>query len=81
MKYFFIFSIGNLLMKGRFDFSYFYKTSVPKDTVLLRELYWKAGVTEYWLVDVRDGNLSFEILQGTPKRQPLGSCQTIGIRT
>jgi len=42
------------------------KTSVPKDTVLLRELYWKAGVTEYWLVDVRDGNLSFEILQWTP---------------
>lgn len=42
------------------------KTSVPKDTVLLRDLYWKAGVTEYWLVDVRDGNLSFEILQWTP---------------
>jgi len=42
------------------------KTSVPKDTTLLRELYWKAGVTEYWLVDARDGKLAFEILQWTP---------------
>jgi Uma2 family endonuclease len=42
------------------------KTSVPKDNVLLRELYWKAGVTEHWLVDVRDGKLSFEILHWTP---------------
>jgi Uma2 family endonuclease len=39
------------------------KTSVPKDTVLLRDLYWKAGIAEYWLVDVRAGRLSFEILQ------------------
>ena len=41
------------------------KTSVRKDTVLLRELYWKAGITEYWLVDVREGMMSFEILQWT----------------
>jgi Uma2 family endonuclease len=41
------------------------KNSLRKDTVVLRELYWKAGVTEYWLVDVRDGALSFEILRHT----------------
>lgn len=43
------------------------KTSVRKDTVLLRELYFKAGIREYWLVDVRDGAMSFEILQRTPE--------------
>lgn len=41
------------------------KTSVHKDTVLLRDLYFKAGIAEYWLVDVREGVLSFEILQWT----------------
>jgi Uma2 family endonuclease len=41
------------------------KTSVKKDTILLRELYWKAGIAEYWLVDVREGSLSFEILSHT----------------
>jgi Uma2 family endonuclease len=39
------------------------KTSVIKDTTLLRELYWKAGIAEYWLVDVREGKQSFEILR------------------
>ncbi len=43
------------------------KTSVQKDVVLLRDLYWKAGVAEYWLVDARDGKLSFEILAWTPE--------------
>jgi Uma2 family endonuclease len=42
------------------------KTSVPKDTVLLRELYWKAGITEYWLADAREGRLAFDILLWTP---------------
>jgi len=41
------------------------KTSVEKDTVLLRDLYWKAGIAEYWLVDAREAKLSFEILQFT----------------
>ena len=27
------------------------QTSVQKDTVVLRELYWRAGIQEYWLVD------------------------------
>jgi Uma2 family endonuclease len=43
------------------------KSSVRKDTVLLRDLYFKAGIPEYWLVDVREGMMSFEILQRTPE--------------
>ena len=35
--------------------------------MLLRDLYYKAGIPEYWLVDVRDGAMSFEILQRTPE--------------
>jgi Uma2 family endonuclease len=42
------------------------KTSQRKDKELLRELYWKAGVTEYWLVDARDDQMSFDILVHTP---------------
>jgi Putative restriction endonuclease len=41
-------------------------TSVIKDTVQLRELYWRAGVTEYWLVDARGSEPLFEILFHTP---------------
>lgn len=37
--------------------------SVEKDTQTLRELYWRAGITEYWLVDARSDPLSFTILQ------------------
>jgi Uma2 family endonuclease len=43
------------------------KTSLRKDTVLLRDLYFKAGISEYWLVDVRDGAMSFAILTWTPE--------------
>jgi Uma2 family endonuclease len=32
----------------------------------LRDLYFKAGIPEYWLVDVREGVMSFEILHWTP---------------
>jgi Uma2 family endonuclease len=39
------------------------KFSVQKDTVILRDLYWKAGITEYWLVDVRKEPLRFDILR------------------
>ncbi len=42
-------------------------SSVRKDTVLLRDLYWQAGIQEYWLVDVRGDRLSFEVLRWTPK--------------
>jgi Uma2 family endonuclease len=41
------------------------KTSVRKDTILLKELYFKAGIPEYWLVDVRDDAMSFSILKWT----------------
>jgi Uma2 family endonuclease len=43
------------------------KSSVRKDTVLLRDLYHRARIVEYWLVDVRDDSLVFEILQWTPE--------------
>jgi len=39
------------------------KVSVRKDTVILRDLYWKAGIPEYWLVDVRKQPLRFDILR------------------
>jgi Uma2 family endonuclease len=38
-------------------------TSVTKDTVDLRRLYWEAGVKEYWLVDSREKSFSFDILR------------------
>jgi Uma2 family endonuclease len=38
------------------------KTSVRKDTVTLRELYWRAGVAEYWLVDARGAAPDLTIL-------------------
>jgi Uma2 family endonuclease len=42
-------------------------SSVGKDTVKLRELYWKAGIPEYWLVDARGDKLVFDILRRGPK--------------
>lgn len=36
--------------------------SEHKDTVVLREAYWQAGILEYWLVDVRK-NVQFDILK------------------
>jgi Uma2 family endonuclease len=38
-------------------------SSVRKDTVILRQAYWEAGIREYWLVDGRTEELSFEILR------------------
>jgi Uma2 family endonuclease len=38
-------------------------SSVRKDTVVLRKLYWTTGVPEYWLVDVRAERLAFDILR------------------
>jgi Uma2 family endonuclease len=38
-------------------------SSVGKDDVILRGLYWKAGVPEFWLVDVRSERVRFEILR------------------
>jgi Uma2 family endonuclease len=42
-------------------------SSVEKDTETLRDLYWKAGIPEYWLVDARSEELTFEILRHTAK--------------
>ncbi len=36
--------------------------SVQKDTVLLREAYHRAGIPEYWLVDARGEEMSFQVL-------------------
>jgi len=41
--------------------------SVHKDTVVLRDAYWEAGVREYWLVDARREPLTFDILRHTAK--------------
>jgi Uma2 family endonuclease len=42
-------------------------SSVEKDTVDLREQYWKAGIPEYWLVDARGERLDFDILRQSAK--------------
>jgi Uma2 family endonuclease len=42
------------------------KTSERKDKEILRDLYWKAAVREYWLVDVRGNAPLFDILSHTP---------------
>jgi Uma2 family endonuclease len=41
--------------------------SVTKDLVQLRELYWKAQIPEYWLVDARGDEFRFDILRHTPE--------------
>jgi Uma2 family endonuclease len=38
-------------------------TSVQKDTVLLPDLYCRADVREYWLIDPRRKELAFDILR------------------
>ena len=37
--------------------------SSAQDKVRLRELYWQAGVREYWLVDARGDQPAFSILR------------------
>jgi Uma2 family endonuclease len=39
--------------------------SETKDTVTLRDLYWKAQIPEYWLVDARRDAIQFDILRHT----------------
>jgi Uma2 family endonuclease len=41
--------------------------SVRKDTKILRNLYWRAGIPEYWLVDARKTALQFDILRWTER--------------
>jgi Uma2 family endonuclease len=42
-------------------------SSVKKDLELLRQAYWDAGITEYWLVDARAERLKFDILRHTAR--------------
>jgi Uma2 family endonuclease len=42
-------------------------SSVGKDYKELRELYWRAGIPEYWLVDARGERLTFEMLRHTSR--------------
>lgn len=39
------------------------RSSVEKDTVDMLDLYWRAGIPEYWLVDARGKQLRFDILR------------------
>jgi Uma2 family endonuclease len=39
------------------------RRSVHKDTVVLRQLYWEAGIREYWLVDARGEKVRFDVLR------------------
>lgn len=41
--------------------------SVRKDTKILRNLYWQAGIPEYWLVDARKSTVQFDILRWTER--------------
>lgn len=38
-------------------------SSVRKDTVVLRQLYWEAGISEYWLADARGQRPTFDLLR------------------
>jgi Uma2 family endonuclease len=40
--------------------------SVKMDKQMLRELYWQAGLGEYWLIDARREPVSFELLLAGP---------------
>jgi Uma2 family endonuclease len=42
-------------------------SSVRKDKALLPELYHKAAIPEYWLIDARKEPLKFQILRDTPE--------------
>jgi Uma2 family endonuclease len=42
-------------------------SSVTKDTIVLKQAYWEAGVREYWLVDARGEALAFDILRHTAR--------------
>ncbi len=42
-------------------------SSVTKDTEILPDLYWRAGIPEYWLADVRRETLRFDIFRYGPR--------------
>jgi Uma2 family endonuclease len=41
-------------------------SSVRKDTQLLRQRYYQAGIAEYWLIDTRGAAINFQILRHEP---------------
>jgi Uma2 family endonuclease len=43
------------------------ESSVHKDTEELMELYWRAGIKEYWLVDARLEKAEFDIYTHAPR--------------
>jgi Uma2 family endonuclease len=43
------------------------RSSVRKDTEVLHEVYWDAGIQEYWLVDARKPAFRFDIFRYTAK--------------
>ena len=43
------------------------RSSVHKDTEVLPQAYWEAGIREYWLVDARREPLRFDIFRHTAK--------------
>lgn len=55
--------------------------SVRKDTVWLREAYWEAGISEYWLVDARREPIRFEMFRHTPKGYVLTRKQSGWVRS
>ena len=42
-------------------------SSVQKDTAILRDLYWKAGIPEFWIVDGRHDAVQFTVLKRTTR--------------
>jgi len=43
------------------------RSSVRKDSVVLRQAYWLAGVSEYWMVDARTPDVTFHIFRRTSR--------------
>jgi Uma2 family endonuclease len=56
-------------------------SSVGKDSEILMDLYWQAGIAEYWLVDVRKDRLSFEIYRHAPKGFVVARKQAAWVRS
>ena len=54
-------------------------SSVQKDNDVLMDLYWKAGIREYWLVDARGERIEFQILRHTA-RGYVATCPSGGWR-
>ena len=55
------------------------RTSVRKDTVVMRDLYWQAGIPEYWLIDARGTNPEFQILKHTPEGYQAAESTSAGV--